>query len=33
MAFKLDRTRVQHGLDMTHFHFTHLQTCVYMQDW
>ena len=30
--FKLDRTHVQHGLNITHFSFTHVQACMCMQD-
>ena len=30
--FKLDRTHMQHGLDMTRFHFTRVQACVYTLD-
>ena len=31
--FKLDRTRVQYGIDKTRFHFTHVQACVCTQHW
>ena len=31
--FKLDRTRIQQGHDMTRFYFTHMQACMCMQDW